>query len=98
MSFWKTLLKAGLNVGGNAIMPGIGNLGSGMVDAIAPEEEANTQIDPAAAKKPDLTETLLSVGLGAAGGLAYDLLKPQKKVNQMQMRSIQNNQNWAKGG
>lgn len=97
MSFWKTLLKTGLNIGGNTIMPGIGNLGSGLVDAIAPEEEA-TQIDPAAAKKPDLTETLLSVGLGAAGGFAYDLLKPQKKVNQMQMRSIQNNQNWAQGG
>lgn len=96
---WKDLLKIGVQVGGNILLPGAGSLGAGILDATLPSDEPTEQptvIDPTVQSKGDVDYgALASVGLGMAGGLMGDLLSPKAQV---MSKSFNRNQQWARGG
>ena len=99
---WQELLKMGVQIGGNALLPGAGSLGAGVLDATLPAEQPTSQtgqppIDPNAQKDGGIgVEKLIEVGLGQAPAQLYNALFAPKQ--QVMGRSFNKNQSWAQGG
>jgi hypothetical protein len=92
---WQELLKMGVQIGGNALLPGAGSLGAGVLDATLPTDEQTT-VNAEAQDKGEIDYTALATtGLGIGGGIIADLLKPKTQV---MGRSFNKNQSWAQGG
>lgn len=94
---WQELLKMGLQVGGDTLLPGAGSLGAGILDAAMPAEQPATPVNQQAQDQGDVgMNKLIEVGLGKMPAQIFSMLnKPKQEV---MGRSFSKNQQWAQGG